>query len=92
MTAALSAYRIEFAKKESDPELKHRLQEAAQDGEERRRQGRIIMRLVAVTYLALLVLALGLAVWGTVEQQKWALGALTTMLGSILGYLVGRKS
>jgi fatty acid desaturase len=88
----LSAYRVELARNESEPELKHRLAEATRDGEERRRQARIILRLLAATYVALLVLAFGLAVWGTAEQQKWALGALMTILGSILGYLVGRKT
>lgn len=92
MAEVLAAYRIELARKESEPELKHRLEEATRDGEERRRQARIILQLVAATYLALVVLAFGLSVWGSAEQQKWALGALMTILGSILGYLVGRKS
>ncbi|WP_187345279.1 hypothetical protein [Cystobacter ferrugineus] len=40
----------------------------------------------------LFLLALVLAIWGDVEQQRWALGALMTILGSILGFLVGQKA
>jgi hypothetical protein len=72
--------------------LVHRLHEAARDSEQRRRQAQVILWLSAVTYVALLLLAIGLAVWGRIEQQKWALGALMTILGSVLGYLVGRKT
>lgn len=48
--------------------------------------------MLAVTYAALFLLALFLALQGNAEQQRWALGALMTVLGSALGYLVGRKA
>jgi hypothetical protein len=92
LTGLLSAYSVELATKESEQELKHRLEEARLDGEERRRQARAILWLLASTYAALLLLALFLALRGNAEQQRWALGALMTILGSILGYLVGRKA
>ncbi|HZI09995.1 MAG TPA: hypothetical protein VE153_06340 [Myxococcus sp.] len=88
----LTAYRPEFASREREQKLRHRLRETAKDNEQRRQQARIILWLVAATYLALLLLAFSLCLWGGAEQQKWALGALMTILGSILGYLVGRKS
>ncbi|MDY7226668.1 hypothetical protein [Hyalangium rubrum] len=88
----LSTYRVELSKQESKPELEHRLEEATQDARERRWQTRTTLRLLALTYVALLMLALSLAVWGDAKQQEWALGALMTILGSSLGYLVGRKT
>ncbi|MDC0712102.1 hypothetical protein POL68_26790 [Stigmatella sp. ncwal1] len=72
--------------------LKHRLEEDRREGEERRRQSRTILRLLSITYTALFLMALFLAIRGTAEQQRWALGALMTVLGSILGYLVGKKT
>ena len=88
----LSRYQVQLTQRESEPELKLRLEEARRDGMQRRWQARIILRLLAVTYTALFLLALVLAVWGNVEQQRWALGALMTILGSILGFLVGRRA
>jgi hypothetical protein len=91
-TELLSRYQVQLTRRESEPESKLCLEEARQDGLERRWQARIILRLLAVTYTALVLLALVLAVWGDIEQQRWALGALMTVLGSILGFLVGRKA
>jgi len=88
----LSVYQVALTQRESEPELKLRLEEARRDGAERRTQARMILRLLAVTYASLVILALVLAVMGNIEQQQWALSALMTVLGSILGYLVGRKA
>jgi hypothetical protein len=68
------------------------LLEAAKDSEQRRRQAQVTLWLIAMTYIALLLLSFYLALWGSTEQQKWALSALMAILGSILGYLVGRKT
>src|SRR5687767_8604400 len=53
LAGLLSAYPLGLAHKESEPELKHRLEEARRDGEERRRQARVILWLLAITYAAL---------------------------------------
>lgn len=88
----LALYRVELVKKETEKELRHRLRESTKEGEQRRRQAQVTLSLISVTYVALLILASVLAVWGEMEQQKWALSALMTILGSVLGYLVGQRT
>jgi fatty acid desaturase len=88
----LTRYQVQLTQRESEPELKLRLEEARRDGMQRRWQARIVLRLLAVMFTALFLLATLLAVWGDVEQQRWGLGALMTILGSIMGFLVGRRA
>lgn len=88
----LSRYQVQLTQRESEPELKLRLEEAHRDGMQRRWQARVVLRLLVVMFTALFLVALVLAVWGNAEQQRWALSALMTILGSILGFLVGRRA
>ncbi len=80
------------ARRERSQVLQHRLNEATRRAEEQRRSARLTMTLLATTYGILFLLTTFLAIWGNTEQQRWALGALTAVQSSLLGFLVGRRS
>ncbi|WP_157758608.1 hypothetical protein [Cystobacter fuscus] len=90
-TELLSRYQIQLTQRESEQELKLRLEEARRDGMQRRWQARTVLRLLAVMFIILFLLALGFALRGDAEQKRWAFGALSAILGSIPGVLIGRK-